>query len=188
MKVRHPRGRAVVLALCTWLACAAAGAGCAHLPPWRRAAPTAPQANAPADTSAVSAPSPTVLVPVTPAADKPVRRRLPEKPMEPASGDSLPRPAEPAPDVLSTEPVISVDLPPAEKALLTDTTQRELELTAAVVRSIEVGRPSPAEDVSLRTIQAYVQASLDATKRAEIREAAALAHKAWILAEELSKR
>jgi hypothetical protein len=81
-----------------------------------------------------------------------------------------------------------VDLPPAEKALLTDTTQRELELTAAVVRSIEVGRPSPAGEVSLRTIQAYVQASLDATKRAEIREAAALAHKAWILAAELSKR
>ena len=188
MKFRPPSGRAVVFALCAWLACAVGGAGCAHFPPWKRATPpTAPPIH-PADTSAEPAPSSTAAAPGAPAAERAPKRRSTEKPIEPAPGNPLPAPAEPAPGDVSAEPVISVDLPPAEKAQLTDTTQRELEQTAILVRTIETRRLSPAEEETLRTIQALVQASREATERREIREAAGLAHKAWILAAEISQR
>ena len=185
MNVRRPHARMLMYAVCTWLACATGGAGCAHFPPWRRAAPTAPRQTPPAETSAEAAPDSALPAVAAPAPDKPVKQKPLKKPVEPAPSDSLPTPAEPAPGNSPAERVISVDLPPAEKAQLIDTTQRELEQTAALVRSVEAGRLSPAEVEKLRSIQTLVQASREATERSEIQEAAILAHKAWILAAEM---
>jgi hypothetical protein len=188
MMTRHPRGATVVFMLCTWLAGAAGGAGCAHHPGWGRGAPTEPPPGPSVGQSAEPAPDSVAAVPVVPAATRAVKRKPPERPVTSAPGDSLPVPAVPAPGDLPGERVISVDLPPAERAQLIDTTQRELEQADALVQSIKSRGPSPAGEETLRTIQTLVQASLDSTKRSEIREAAGLAHKAWILAAELSKR
>jgi hypothetical protein len=125
---------------------------------------------------------------VAPAGDKPVKRRQIEKIVVPAPSDSLPAPAELTPGDPSVDPVISVDLPPEEKARLRDTMQRELEQIRAVVESVDTGLLSPAGEETLRTIQALLKASRDATDRAEISEAAGLVHKAWILAAGISKR
>jgi hypothetical protein len=101
---------------------------------------------------------------------------------------SPPAPAGSGPDSTRAAVTLSEDIPPAERDALVKATRRELDETAGVLRVLDGGRLEGRRGEQLRTIQALVNASREAGDRSEFREAASLAHKAWLLAMELSGR
>lgn len=191
-----PRGRRTRHGVCVvagWLILVGlGGTGCAHFPPWRKSKPTAP-----------------VIVPEDPATNgsaDPVRKggnptapgplvkakesTIPAKPRltPPTAVTPPPMPASQPSDSTRTREILSEDIPPDERAALVRATMRDLDETTALLRTLDAAQLAGKGGEQLRTIQALVNASHEAGDRSEFREAASLAHKAWLLAMELSER
>jgi hypothetical protein len=168
------------------------GGGCAHIPPWRKTKPTAPVI-LPRD-PAVEGPAGPEHRGGTPMAPGPsVKDKESTNPANPHSPvpPAVTPPSAPAPqpsDSTRTPTILSEDIPPSERAALILTAKRDLDETAALLRTLETLPLGGEGGDQLRTIQALVNASREAGDRSEFREAANLAHKAWILAVDLSGR
>lgn len=202
-----PAGR--LLLTCVVLACLT---GCAHVNPWRDKTPP-PPLTGPVDDEPAGPPyadSLAVLdettVPVPPdwdpakhpggtrnstARGKPRATTPPEAPLLADSSavpqpDSIPRAQ--APDSASVPSILSEDIPPEEMSALIHATVRDRDETEAMLRTLEARTLTGRGGEQLRTIQALMKASQEAGDRSEYREAASLAHKAWLLAVELSGR
>jgi hypothetical protein len=129
----------------------------------------------------------TPLMPPAAAPPPPARPR--EEPRAPAArhrADAAP------PDTLRADPanapILSPDVPPEEKAKLIETAQRDLQRTEELLQSMATRTLSPAEEEKFRTVEDLLKAAREAGSRAEVREATSLAHKAWLLALDLSGR
>jgi hypothetical protein len=134
---------------------------------------------------------PTVPEPVTPpravpSPPEPRRPVVPPAPRPPATAVPTPPPPratpEPAPPVLS--PVLSaVD----EQKLRADTQQR-IDRTAQRLRQIDPSKLASADQDSLQTVQSFLDKAREALQAQDIQRAFTLADKAYLLADELSRR
>jgi type IV secretory pathway VirB10-like protein len=180
----------VVLAACLGLT------GCATIKGWFtssspeevQAAPASlpvPVVEAPpAEEPALRAPAPEPVAPprAVPAPPEP-RRPLPSAPRPPAPPPPPQRVTpEPAPPVLS--PVLSaVD----EQKLRADTQQR-IDRTTQRLRQIDPAKLASADQDSLQTVQSFLEKAREALQAQDIQRAFTLADKAYLLADELTKR
>lgn len=176
-----------------WLLIAAlTGVGCAHFPPWRKArviAPVeAPTATEPVGPTEQGPAEDHPVVPTPAPKEKEVPPPTQPRAVVPPVVVPPPAPAATPSDSTRTGTVISEDIPPEEKEALIQTTKRELDETAALLRELDATQLAGKEGDQLRTVQALMKASQEAGDRSEFREAASLAHKAWLLAMELSGR
>lgn len=115
----------------------------------------------------------------------------------PAKPDSIPK-TEPTETPAPTEqpeitppveqPWISVDIPESERRRLIETTDRDLEETRAILRSIERRPMKPVDREKAETIHGLVDQAMAARDRQDLRGASRLAHKARLLAFELGNR
>jgi hypothetical protein len=163
--------------------------GCAHLPLVGRKAPKTVPASAP---ETVPEFLPEAAPETTPAEKSDVKvvtpRPIHPKPPKVEIPDSTG-----AQEVTTTPhadptPILSTDLPPEEKARLMDETERDLVKTKELLQALAKRNLSPSDEEKLRTAEALLRAAEEAGLRAEVREAASLARKAWLLALDLSGR
>jgi len=180
----------VVLAACLGLT------GCATIKGWFtssspeevQAAPASlpvPVVEAPpAEEPALRSPAPESVAPprAVPPPPEP-RRPLPSAPRPPAPPPPPQRVTpEPAPPVLS--PVLSaVD----EQKLRADTQQR-IDRTTQRLRQIDPTKLASADQDSLQTVQSFLEKAREALQAQDIQRAFTLADKAYLLADELTKR
>ena len=144
--------------------------GCATIKSWFE--PTPPQARAEQpDESAPRATPP----PGTPAPPR-VTPPAPPRPGAPTA------PADVPPPVLS--PVLSA----ADEQRLRADTQQRLDGTEQRLRQIDPAKLASAQQDSLRTVQSFLDKAREALQAKDIQRAFTLADKAYILADELSKR
>jgi hypothetical protein len=138
----------------------------------------------PAEEPALRAPAPEPVAPprAVPAPPEP-RRPLPSAPRPPAPPPPPQRVTpEPAPPVLS--PVLSaVD----EQKLRADTQQR-IDRTTQRLRQIDPTKLASADQDSLQTVQSFLEKAREALQAQDIQRAFTLADKAYLLADELTKR
>ena len=169
--------------------------GCATIKDWfspsspeeGKAAPTAPVPvveASPAEEPALPAPATEPVAPprAVPPAPEP-RRPLPSAPRPPSPPPAPQRVTpEPAPSVLS--PVLSaVD----EQKLRADTQQR-IDRTTQRLRQIDPTKLASADQDSLQTVQSFLEKAREALQAQDIQRAFTLADKAYLLADELTKR
>ena len=179
----------LLLAACLWLT------GCATIEGWFspsspeavKATPAAPVPVVeapPAEEVALPAPATEPVAPprAVPPAPEP-RRPLPSAPRPPSPPPAPQRVTpEPAPPVLS--PVLSaVD----EQKLRADTQQR-IDRTAQRLRQIDPTKLASADQDSLQTVQSFLEKAREALQAQDIQRAFTLADKAYLLADELTKR
>lgn len=178
------------------LAACLAMSGCATIKGWftpspheeAQATPAPPSVPvveaAPSEEPTVSAPAPEPVAPprAVPPPPEP-RRPLPSAPRPPAPPPPPSRVTpEPAPPVLS--PVLSaVD----EQKLRADTQQR-IDRTAQRLRQIDPSKLASADQDSLQTVQSFLEKAREALQAQDIQRAFTLADKAYLLADELTKR
>jgi len=138
----------------------------------------------PAEERALPAPATEPVAPprAVPPAPEP-RRPLPSAPRPPSPPPPSPRVTpEPAPSVLS--PVLSaVD----EQKLRADTQQR-IDRTTQRLRQIDPTKLASADQDSLQTVQSFLEKAREALQAQDIQRAFTLADKAYLLADELTKR
>ena len=169
--------------------------GCATIEGWfspsspeaAKATPAAPVPVVeapPAEELALPAPATEPVAPprAVPPAPEP-RRPLPSAPRPPSPPPAPQRVTpEPAPPVLS--PVLSaVD----EQKLRADTQQR-IDRTAQRLRQIDPTKLASADQDSLQTVQSFLEKAREALQAQDIQRAFTLADKAYLLADELTKR
>jgi outer membrane biosynthesis protein TonB len=175
-------------------------AGCATIKDWFGSAPPDDPPAAPAvmvapavqpeqpEEPALRQTSPAPVSPprAVPPAPEPRRPSLPPAP-RPAAPTPPPPPAprvtpDPPPPVLS--PVLSaVD----EQKMRADTQQR-IDRAAQRVRQIDAAKLASGEQDSLQTVQSFIDKAREALQAQDIQRAFTLADKAYLLADELSKR
>jgi hypothetical protein len=97
-------------------------------------------------------------------------------------------PTTPSIEAPATPSILSVDLPPVERARLIETAHRERGDADSLVKSIPADGLSPQDQDKSRTIEGLVLASVEAEGRGDVQAAAILAHKALLLAVEMTSR
>ena len=158
---RHLSGRRILVALALL---AVVAAGCSFAP----AAPSHPDEGPAAEPEATATePAPPEPVPIEPPPPVPVA--------------SEPKPTAPAEE--SHE--VSVEIDDEQRATLTSSAARDLEEAERAIRSARARPLSAAGREKVATIEGLVAAARDATKNGDLPAAAALAHKARLLAQEL---
>jgi hypothetical protein len=149
-------------------------AGCATIKSWFEPTPSLVRAEQ-SDEAAQRA----TLPPATPAP----RATPPAAPRLPAPAPGAPTaPADAQPPVLS--PVMSA----ADEQRLRADTQQRLDGTEQRLRQIDPAKLASAQQDNLRTVQSFLDKAREALLAKDIQRAFTLADKAYILADELSKR
>ncbi len=176
--------------------------GCAHLPLiGRKDRPTEPPPATEVspvtdpDSAAVSPPSrsPGSARRLPPKADRPgepptaTPAPAPDMGVTPAA-EATPERAPAAPDSAASTPVLSADIPPAERAQLLESHRQDCRRTEELLGKLGSHDLSTPDAEKLRTARELLRAAQDAELRGELRDAANLARKAWLLALDLSGR
>jgi len=148
-----------------------------------RAAPPAPVAPRPPTPGPAPPPpapdvSPPVLSPVPRAAPP-----APVAPRPPAPGPSAPTPA---PDV--SPPVLSPVLSAVDEQRLRAETQQRVDGTEQRLRQIDPAKLTAGQQDSLRTVKSFLDKAREAVQTQDIQRAYTLADKAFLLADELTRR
>jgi len=128
-------------------------------------------------------PAPRVTPPDPPVAPAP--RVTPPPPPRPTA----PAPVAPTPPAdVSPAPVLSPVLSTADEQRLRADTQQRLDGAEQRLRQIDPTKLASAQQDSLRTVQSFLDKAHEALQAKDIQRAFTLADKAFILADELSKR
>ncbi len=152
--------------------------GCATIKSWFDPAPPPAQAGARVEQPDESAPR------ATPAPTAPASRVMTPPPPRPGT----PAPVTPAAPANVTPPVLSPVLSAADEQRLRADTQQRLDGTEQRLRQIDPAKLASAQRDSLRTVQSFLDKAREALQARDIQRAFTLADKAYILADELSKR
>ena len=128
--------------------------------------------------------------------DEPAQRATlpPVAPAPRVTPPAPPRPAAPAPVAptppadVSPPPVLSPVLNAADEQRLRADTQQRLDGTEQRLRQIDPAKLASAQQDSLQTVQSFLEKAREALQAKDIQRAFTLADKAYILADELSKR
>ena len=138
----------------------------------------------PAEEPAVRAPDPEPVAPprAVPPPPEP-RRPLPSAPRPPA-------PPPPPPRVTPEQPpaVLSPVLSAVDEQKLRAETQQRIDRTAQRLRQIDPTKLASADQDSLQTVQSFLEKAREALQAQDIQRAFTLADKAYLLADELTKR
>ena len=150
--------------------------GCATIKSWF--APSTPPAGAeqPDESARRGARPP---VPAAPRAAPPA----PGAPRPPAPAPAAPTPA---PDV--SPPVLSPVLSAVDEQRLRTETQQRIDGTEQRLRQIDPAKLASGQQDSLRTVQSFLDKAREALQAQDIQRAYTLADKAYLLADELSRR
>jgi hypothetical protein len=123
------------------------------------------------------APAPRVTPPPAPRPSTPA----------PAAPAATPPPA-PAPPPDAQPPVLSPVLSAADEQKLRAETQQRLDGAEQRLRQIDPAKLASAQQDSLRTVQSFLDKAREALQVKDIQRAFTLADKAFVLADELTKR
>ncbi len=150
--------------------------GCATIQSWF--APSAPpaQAEQPDESARREARPP---APAAPRAAPPA----PVAPRPPAPG---PAPPPPAPDV--SPPVLSPVLSAVDEQRLRAETQQRVDGAEQRLRQIDPAKLTAGQQDSLRTVKSFLDKAREAVQAQDIQRAYTLADKAFLLADELTRR
>ena len=181
--------------------------GCATIKSWFE--PTPPQARAGQPDEAAPRATPPPGTPASPRVTPPAPPR-PAAPTAPADQPDEPAPRATPPPVTPAPPRVTVPAPPrpgaptapadvpppvlspvlsaADEQRLRADTQQRLDGTEQRLRQIDPAKLASAQQDSLRTVQSFLDKAREALQAKDIQRAFTLADKAYILADELSKR
>ena len=177
------------------LAAGLAMSGCATIKGWFTPSPPTdvqatpasvpvPVVEAPSEEPTVRAPAPEPVAPprAVPPPPEP-RRPLPSAPRPPA-------PQPPPPRVTPEQPpaVLSPVLSAVDEQKLRAETQQRIDRTAQRLRQIDPTKLASADQDSLQTVQSFLEKAREALQAQDIQRAFTLADKAYLLADELTKR
>ena len=112
---------------------------------------------------------------------RPVVHRIPTPEPHIETPEPLPSPSTPPEDS-----VLSVDLPPEQRAFLLERIRRDLDEARQLLQSADTVRLSPDDTEKERTVRHLIGAAQQARERSRLQEAGNLAHKAKLLASELT--
>lgn len=174
--------------------------GCATIKSWFT--PAAEEAQA--VPAALAAPAPVLALPAE-RPEEPALRQTPQVPMSPPraappapeprrpSAPAAPRPAAPAPAAPRVPPdvpppVLSPVLSAVDEQKLRADTQRRIDGAAQRLRQIDPAKLASGERDSLQTVQSLLDKAREALQSQDIQRAFTLADKAYLLAEELTRR
>jgi outer membrane biosynthesis protein TonB len=187
------------LALLLFAACLGL-AGCATIKDWFGSAPPDDPPAAPAVMVAPAVqpeqPEEPALRQTSPAPVSPPRAvppapepRRPSPPPAPRPAAPTP-PAPPAPRVTPDPPppVLSPVLSAVDEQKLRADTQQRIDRAAQRLRQIDPAKLASGEQDSLQTVQSFIDKAREALQAQDIQRAFTLADKAYLLADELSKR
>jgi hypothetical protein len=148
--------------------------GCATIKSWFAPATPPARAEQPEDPAPRGAPSP---APSAPRAAPPA----PAAPRPPALGAPTP-----APDV--PPPVLSPVLSAVDEQRLRGETQQRIDGAEQRLRQIDPAKLASAQQDSLRTVQSFLDKAREALQAQDVQRAFTLADKAYLLADDLTKR
>jgi hypothetical protein len=145
-------------------------------PPARVEQPPAPRAEQPEDSAPRAATPP----------PSPAPRVTPPTAPRPTAPASAPPPA--APPAPVQPPVLSPVLSAADEQRLRADTQQRLDGAEQRLRQIDPSKLASAQQDSLQTVQSFIDKAREALQAKDIQRAFTLADKAYVLADELTKR
>ena len=154
----------------------------AEQPPARAAQPAAkaeqPEDSAPRAATPSPSPAPRVTPPAAP------------RPTAPASAPpaAVPAPPPAAPAPAAQPPVLSPVLSAVDEQRLRADTQQRLDGAEQRLRQIDPSKLASAQQDSLLTVQSFIDKAREALQAKDIQRAFTLADKAYVLADELTKR
>ena len=185
------------LALLLLAACLSLG-GCATIKGWFVSTPK----EVPAEPAALAIPVPPIEAPeeptpapaapaspprAVPSAPEPSRPRTPVAP-RPASGTPAPAAPRATPDPAPPPPVLSPVLSAVDEQKLRADTQSRIDGVAQRLRQIDPTKLASAEQENLQTVQSFLDKAREALQAQDVQRAFILADKAYLLADELTKR
>jgi hypothetical protein len=150
--------------------------GCATIQSWFAPSTPPAQAEQPDESARREAPPP---VPAAPRTAPPA----PVAPRPPAPGPAAPAPA---PD--ASPPVLSPVLSAADEQRLRAATQQRVDGAEQRLRQIDPAKLTAGQQDSLRTVQSFLDKAREAVQAQDIQRAYTLADKAFLLADELTRR
>ena len=131
-----------------------------------------------------TAPSPVAPARTVPPTPEP---RRPAPPRPPAATPAPPPPA-PARVIPDPPPVLSPVLSAVDEQKLRADTQQRIDGAANRLRQIDPAKLASGEQDSLQTVQSFLEKAREALQAQDFQRAFTLADKAYLLADELSKR
>jgi len=153
--------------------------GCATIKSWFVPSPPPARAEQPDESAPRGALPPVPPAPAAPRAAPPA----PGAPRPPAPAPAAPTPA---PDV--SPPVLSPVLSAVDEQRLRTETQQRIDGTEQRLRQIDPAKLASGQQDSLRTVQSFLDKAREALQAQDIQRAYTLADKAYLLADELSRR
>ena len=188
------------IALLLLAACLSLG-GCATIKGWFVSTPEQVPAEPAAlaipvpPTEAPEEPTPAPAAPVSPPravppAPEPSRPRAPVPPRPASAAPAPPAPAAPrvTPDPAPQPPVLSPVLSAVDEQKLRADTQSRIDGVARRLRQIDPTKLASAEQENLQTVQSFLDKAREALQAQDVQRAFILADKAYLLADELTKR
>lgn len=190
------------VALVLLTACLSLG-GCATIKGWFVSTPE----EVPAEPAVLATPVPPIEAPeeakpapptpvspprALPPAPEPSRPRTPVAPRPASAAPVQPAPAPAAPratpDPPPPPPVLSPVLSAVDEQKLRADTQSRIDGVAQRLRQIDPTKLASAEQESLQTVQSFLDKAREALQTQDVQRAFILADKAYLLADELTKR
>jgi type IV secretory pathway VirB10-like protein len=185
------------LALLLFAACLGL-TGCATIKSWFTSTPPEEVQAAPAAALAVPSvqaepPEEPALKQTSPAPVSPPRAVPPAPEPRRPSVPPAPRPAAPTPPAPRvtpdpSPPVLSPVLSAVDEQKLRADTQQRIDRAAQRLRQIDPAKLASGEQDSLQTVQSFLDKAREALQAQDIQRAFTLADKAYLLADELTKR
>ena len=185
------------LALLLFAACLGL-TGCATIKSWFTSTPSEEVQAAPAAALAVPSvqaeqPEEPALKQTSPAPVSPPRAVPPAPEPRRPSVSPAPRPAAPTPPAPRVTPdpfppVLSPVLSAVDEQKLRADTQQRIDRAAQRLRQIDPAKLASGEQDSLQTVQSFLDKAREALQAQDIQRAFTLADKAYLLADELTKR
>ena len=174
--------------------------GCATIKGWFKSPPPEEVQLAPAVVAAPVLPvdppeepalqqtPPSPASPASPARAAPLPPE-PRRPVAPRPPAATPAPAPPPARVIpDPPPVLSPVLSAVDEQKLRADTQQRIEGTSQRLRQIDPAKLPSGEQDSLQTVQSFLEKAREALQAQDFQRAFTLADKAYLLADELSKR